>query len=349
MMLQNTGKAFKIGRDHGYVYDFADSVIENEETIQPEISYQSDFRDEIDKELIAKALHKVLNTLSEREKRVLILRFIEGETFSQIGERLNVCKTRVSQVEKKALRKLRHPNRLEYLKSIIRHEKPIECFLKETAISLEIEFKESSDRSFNDNLRERRRIKRKQRKNHENIIKFRNRPRLYDHSYIQEYIEKTLFNSGKLESEIKEKKKKAKEESRLRSELFRRQREIQEAQRLEKERMKEYEKEYESLQNKRSERNPEEIEKEKRETNLIIRYNLRPTSFIASFAIYGSTEKKPDFFKASKGIDGEYVLSCSPEIGRYLPMLDEMTKQKWLKEAIEEYEMEESERVETTV
>lgn len=62
----------------------------------------------------------VLDTLSEQEKDVIILRFglcgNNPHTLDEIGEKYNVTKERIRQVESKALRKLRQPSRANILK-----------------------------------------------------------------------------------------------------------------------------------------------------------------------------------------------------------------------------------------
>ena len=48
--------------------------------------------------------------LKEREAQVLNLRMVESKTYDQCGEVLGVSKERVRQIERKALRRLRHPD-----------------------------------------------------------------------------------------------------------------------------------------------------------------------------------------------------------------------------------------------
>lgn len=63
---------------------------------------------------------KLLDTLSERERRVLVLRFglQDGRTrtLEEVGKEFKVTRERIRQIEAKALRKLRHPSRSRMLK-----------------------------------------------------------------------------------------------------------------------------------------------------------------------------------------------------------------------------------------
>lgn len=63
---------------------------------------------------------KLLDTLTEREQRVLILRFGlkdgRSRTLEEVGKEFNVTRERIRQIEAKALRKLRHPSRAKMLK-----------------------------------------------------------------------------------------------------------------------------------------------------------------------------------------------------------------------------------------
>jgi RNA polymerase primary sigma factor len=76
---------------------------------------------------IRKNLHqqvrRVLNTLTEREEKVLRWRFGIGEhtdhTLEEVGQEFEVTRERIRQIEAKALRKLRHPSRSKQLKSFM--------------------------------------------------------------------------------------------------------------------------------------------------------------------------------------------------------------------------------------
>ena len=65
----------------------------------------------------------VLSTLTEREQKVLRLRFglDDGRprTLEEVGRQFNVTRERIRQIEAKALRKLRHPSRSKILKDYL--------------------------------------------------------------------------------------------------------------------------------------------------------------------------------------------------------------------------------------
>ncbi len=62
-------------------------------------------------------LASVLETLKERERRVLTLRYLEGEprSLAQVGQILGVTSQRIRQIEVRALRKLMHPTKKQAL------------------------------------------------------------------------------------------------------------------------------------------------------------------------------------------------------------------------------------------
>ncbi|CCH67569.1 Group 2 RNA polymerase sigma factor @ RNA polymerase sigma factor RpoD [Richelia intracellularis HH01] len=80
--------------------------------------------DQVSKGLLREDLEKVLDSLSPRERDVLRLRYglDDGrmKTLEEIGQIFNVTRERIRQIEAKALRKLRHPNRNSVLKEYIR-------------------------------------------------------------------------------------------------------------------------------------------------------------------------------------------------------------------------------------
>ena len=73
--------------------------------------------------LLKEQLEEVLGTLTEREQKVLTLRFgLEdgrARTLEEVGKEFNVTRERIRQIEAKALRKLRHPSRSPKLKDYL--------------------------------------------------------------------------------------------------------------------------------------------------------------------------------------------------------------------------------------
>ncbi len=73
--------------------------------------------------LLQEQLKDVLNTLTDREKKVLRLRFGlddgRARTLEEVGREFKVTRERIRQIEAKALRKLRHPSRSKKLKDFI--------------------------------------------------------------------------------------------------------------------------------------------------------------------------------------------------------------------------------------
>ena len=73
--------------------------------------------------LLKEQLVEVLNTLTEREQKVLRLRFGlddgRARTLEEVGKEFSVTRERIRQIEAKALRKLRHPSRSRKLKDYL--------------------------------------------------------------------------------------------------------------------------------------------------------------------------------------------------------------------------------------
>ena len=73
--------------------------------------------------LLKEKLADVLDTLTERERKVLELRFglVDGysRTLEEVGKQFKVTRERIRQIEAKALRKMRHPTRLRQLQGFL--------------------------------------------------------------------------------------------------------------------------------------------------------------------------------------------------------------------------------------
>ncbi len=100
-----------IGEDEQRLGDF----IEDEKAASP--------MEECSDRELAEVTRSLLSSLQPREEKILRLRFgIDGqpaETLEKIGKTFNVSKERIRQIEKKALRKLRNPNRQACLKTFM--------------------------------------------------------------------------------------------------------------------------------------------------------------------------------------------------------------------------------------
>ncbi|MEN9390835.1 MAG: hypothetical protein RL017_132, partial [Pseudomonadota bacterium] len=79
---------------------------------------------------LKKTIREVLDTLSPREAKVLCMRFgidtLSDHTLEEVGRQFDVTRERIRQIEAKAIRKLRQPNRADKLKSFLDSFKGIE-------------------------------------------------------------------------------------------------------------------------------------------------------------------------------------------------------------------------------
>jgi len=91
-------------------------LIEDAEAVSP--------IDEASQALLRDTVHNVLGSLSQRESRIIALRFglDDGRqrTLEEVGREFGVTRERIRQIEAKALRKLRHPSRSKKLRDYLR-------------------------------------------------------------------------------------------------------------------------------------------------------------------------------------------------------------------------------------
>lgn len=84
---------------------------------------QPSLYDKVSKELLKDAVGEVLDTLSPRERKVLLMRFGledgKSKTLEEVGKEFKVTRERIRQIEAKAIRKLKHPTRARKLKDFI--------------------------------------------------------------------------------------------------------------------------------------------------------------------------------------------------------------------------------------
>ena len=73
--------------------------------------------------ILKEQIAEVLDTLTDREQKVLRLRFGlddgRSRTLEEVGKEFNVTRERIRQIEAKALRKLRHPSRSRKLREFL--------------------------------------------------------------------------------------------------------------------------------------------------------------------------------------------------------------------------------------
>ena len=98
---------------------------DKEATLEQFVSDQNQMTlyDKVSRELLKDALSKVLETLSPRERKVLVMRFGlddgKPKTLEEVGKEFKVTRERIRQIEAKAIRKLKHPTRARKLKDFL--------------------------------------------------------------------------------------------------------------------------------------------------------------------------------------------------------------------------------------
>ena len=80
---------------------------------------ENDPRYHVDKTLLNEALYDAISTLTDREQQVIYCRFFDNLTFKATGKVIGLCPQYVSQIESKALRKLRHPKLTKQLEIML--------------------------------------------------------------------------------------------------------------------------------------------------------------------------------------------------------------------------------------
>lgn len=98
------------GLKEPYPYNLLSAICGEDEVIpiEPEHDVPADFYG---------SMEYMIATLSPRERDILHLRYAHGMTLREIAAQYEVGQERVRQIEAKAIRKLQHPKRLQYIKT----------------------------------------------------------------------------------------------------------------------------------------------------------------------------------------------------------------------------------------
>lgn len=116
-LLRNVEKAQPL------VYSLDKKLNEDSNTTFADVIEDPDRIDQTLEDVLPKAMEKVLDTLTPREKRLLEIRFGIGTgkayTLEEAAIEFNVSSERIRQIEAKAIRKLRHPSRSRKLKDYL--------------------------------------------------------------------------------------------------------------------------------------------------------------------------------------------------------------------------------------
>ena len=120
----NVSSYLKANYIHGKINSIIKSLLKNKNkeniyTDYDEVLLDTDFENRVTDRLLKEIISNVLKTLTSREEKVLKLRFgLENNipmSYNQIANHFNVSRERIRQIEAKALRKLRHSNRLKHI------------------------------------------------------------------------------------------------------------------------------------------------------------------------------------------------------------------------------------------
>ena len=104
-----------VGRDGDEEDSVLGDFIEDEDTVSPE--------DSATNQLLKEQVNDVLSSLSDREQKIVRMRFGldngKSHTLEEVGQEFAVTRERIRQIEAKALRKLRHPSRSRKLRDYL--------------------------------------------------------------------------------------------------------------------------------------------------------------------------------------------------------------------------------------
>ncbi len=116
-----------INASRDYVSLDAPIMFDKKERYLSEILKDNNFKEPEERlidESLKETISKSLETLSDKEQKVIKLRYgldgVDPLSLKEIGKRFNLTKERIRQIEKKAIRRLRHPSRSQALKAFLK-------------------------------------------------------------------------------------------------------------------------------------------------------------------------------------------------------------------------------------
>ncbi len=116
-----------INASRDYISLDAPIMFDKKERYLSEILKDNNFKEPEERlidESLKETISKSLETLSEKEQKVIKLRYgldgVDPLSLKEIGKRFNLTKERIRQIEKKAIRRLRHPSRSQALKAFLK-------------------------------------------------------------------------------------------------------------------------------------------------------------------------------------------------------------------------------------
>lgn len=126
LSIENVKECMRIKRNYLSYVSLDAPIAEDEDSLLVDFIPDENMKsldEEIDEACLRSLLLNALDTLSEREKRILVLRFgLEDDrprTLEEVGREFGLTRERIRQIEAKALRKMRHLSRSKKIKEFL--------------------------------------------------------------------------------------------------------------------------------------------------------------------------------------------------------------------------------------